>query len=91
VSLLAFVSPALPLHSAGKYVAGAYIVFVVLILAYVAIMAKRLATNQRELAELREEIANDPRFRDDDDDDHRRPDLPGPRAPMPEREAERVS
>jgi hypothetical protein len=40
---------------------------------------------------LREEIANDPRFRDDDDDDHGRPDLPGPRAPMPEREAERVS
>jgi hypothetical protein len=91
VSLYAFVAPALPLHAAGKYVAGAYIVFVALILVYVSIMAKRLATNQRELAKLRDEIANDPRFRDDDDDDHRGPDLPGPRAPMPEREAERVS
>ncbi len=35
-------APALPLHSAGKYVAGAYIVFVALILIYVAIMARRL-------------------------------------------------
>ena len=31
--------PALPLDEAGKYVAGAYVVFVALILIYVAIMA----------------------------------------------------
>jgi hypothetical protein len=45
-------APALPLHSAGKYVAGAYIVFVALILIYVAIMATRLSRNERELGEL---------------------------------------
>lgn len=49
-------APALPLHSAGKYVAAAYIVFVALILVYVAIMALRLGRNQRELAELAEEL-----------------------------------
>ncbi|MGH2981657.1 MAG: hypothetical protein ACRDKV_06410 [Solirubrobacterales bacterium] len=44
--------PALPLDEAGKYVAGAYVVFVVLILIYVAIMAAKLARIERELAEL---------------------------------------
>ena len=45
-------APALPLHEAGKYVAGAYVVFVVLILVYVAIMAAKLARIERELGEL---------------------------------------
>ena len=44
--------PALPLDEAGKYVAGAYVVFVVLILIYVAIMAGKLARIERELREL---------------------------------------
>jgi hypothetical protein len=44
--------PALPLHEAGKYVAGAYIVFVVLILIYVTIMSTRLGRIERELGEL---------------------------------------
>ena len=44
--------PALPLDEAGKYVAAAYLVFLALILIYVAIMAARLATVQRELGEL---------------------------------------
>ena len=44
--------PALPLHEAGKYVAGAYIVFVALILVYVSIMSVRLSRIQRELGEL---------------------------------------
>jgi CcmD family protein len=44
--------PALPLHEAGKYVAGAYVVVFVLVLAYVAIMAVRLSHIQRELGEL---------------------------------------
>jgi hypothetical protein len=57
VSALLATAPALPLHSAGKYVAGAYILFVVLILVYVAIMAIRLGHTQRELAELRREVA----------------------------------
>jgi Na+/melibiose symporter-like transporter len=49
-------APALPLHSAGKYVAGAYIVFVALILVYVAIMATRLSRNERELDELMRDL-----------------------------------
>jgi hypothetical protein len=44
--------PALPLHEAGKYVAGAYIVFLVLLLVYVAIMATRLQRLDRELGDL---------------------------------------
>jgi predicted S18 family serine protease len=46
--------PALPLHEAGKYVAAAYVVFLALILIYVAIMASRLARTERDLAELNE-------------------------------------
>ena len=45
-------APALPLDEAGKYVAGAYVVFVVLILVYVAIMAAKLQRIERELREL---------------------------------------
>jgi hypothetical protein len=44
--------PALPLDEAGKYVAGAYVVFLALILAYVAIMAAKLERIERELGEL---------------------------------------
>jgi hypothetical protein len=44
--------PALPLDEAGKYVAGAYGVFVTLILVYVGIMATKLQRIERELAEL---------------------------------------
>jgi hypothetical protein len=46
--------PALPLHEAGKYVAAAYLVFLALILVYVAIMAVRLGRMERELGELLE-------------------------------------
>ena len=52
MSAILAAAPALPLHSAGKYVAGAYVVFVALILIYVAIMATRLSRNERELGEL---------------------------------------
>ena len=44
--------PALPLDEAGKYVAGAYVVFLVLIVVYVAIMAAKLQRIERELREL---------------------------------------
>ena len=44
--------PALPLDEAGKYVAGAYGVFMTLILVYVAIMGARLQRIERELQEL---------------------------------------
>jgi hypothetical protein len=45
-------APALPLDEAGKYVAGAYLVFLALLLIYVGIMAVRLQRIERALAEL---------------------------------------
>ena len=42
----AAVMPALPLDEAGKYVAAAYLVFLALVLIYVAIMAGRLARHR---------------------------------------------
>ena len=44
--------PALPLHEAGKYVAGAFVVLFALVLIYVAIMAIRLSRLERDLGEL---------------------------------------
>jgi hypothetical protein len=64
MSALPIAAPALPLHAAGKYVAGAYIVFVVLILAYVAIMAIRLTHTQRELQDLKREVEENADERD---------------------------
>jgi hypothetical protein len=46
------VSPALPLDDAGPYVAAAYLVFLALILVYVAIMASKLVRIEREIGEL---------------------------------------
>jgi len=51
------VAPALPLHTAGPYVAAAYTVFVVVVVLYVAIMAVRLRRTERELAALQAELA----------------------------------
>jgi type II secretory pathway component PulM len=45
-------SPALPLDEAGKYVAGAYVVFLALVVVYVAIMAAKLQRIESELREL---------------------------------------
>jgi hypothetical protein len=50
------IAPALPLHAAGKYVAGAYIVFAVMLVVYIGIMAIRLARTQRELAALKRDV-----------------------------------
>ena len=61
--------PALPLHEAGKYVAGAYVVFVALILIYVAIMAIRLSHMERDLGELHELADAAKRGRDPDPDE----------------------
>ena len=44
--------PALPLDDAGPYVAAAYLVFLALILIYVAIMAVRLARIEKEVDDL---------------------------------------
>jgi hypothetical protein len=56
MSLLIASAPALPLGTSGKYVAAAYIVFVVLILVYVAIMAGRARSLETELDELRRDV-----------------------------------
>jgi hypothetical protein len=46
--------PALPLDEAGKYVAGAYAVFVALIVLYVSIIGSKIARIERELEVLSE-------------------------------------
>jgi len=50
------IAPALPLGKAGKFVVAAYIVFVALILVYVAIMAARAQRLESELAQLRRDV-----------------------------------
>jgi hypothetical protein len=49
--------PALPLDEAGKYVAAAYLVFLALLLIYVAIMAGRLSRLERDLTDLNADAA----------------------------------
>lgn len=44
--------PALPLDEAGKYVAGAYVVFFTLIVVYISIMASKISRIERELTDL---------------------------------------
>jgi CcmD family protein len=44
--------PALPLDEAGKYVAGAYVVFFTLVVVYVAIIGAKITRIERELEEL---------------------------------------
>ena len=45
--------PALPLDEAGKYVAGAYVVFVALVVVYVSIIGAKIARIDRELEALK--------------------------------------
>ncbi len=56
MSALFAAAPALPLHTAGPYVAAAYIVFLLILLIYVGIMARRLMRSQRELTDLRRQL-----------------------------------
>ena len=51
-TLLPLGAPALPLDEAGKYVAGAYVVFVLLLVVYVGIMAAKVQRIERDLREL---------------------------------------
>ena len=46
--------PALPLDEAGKYVAGAYVVFLALIVIYVAIIGAKIARIEQQVSELLE-------------------------------------
>jgi len=59
--------PALPLDDAGPYVAAAYLVFLALILIYVAIMASKLVRIARELGELTEIVDRRAQQRETDD------------------------
>ena len=52
--------PALPLDEAGKYVAAAYLVFLTLLIVYVAIMGMKIARIEREIGELLE-LSDDPK------------------------------
>ena len=45
-------TPLLAIESADRYVGGAYLVFLLLLLIYVAIMAAKLSRIQRELSSL---------------------------------------
>ena len=45
-------APALPLHEAGKYVAGAYGVFVTLLVVYIAIIGAKIARIERDLTQV---------------------------------------
>jgi hypothetical protein len=47
--------PAVDIGEAERYVAGAYVVFLALVLVYVAIMAAKVQRIQRQLAELTDE------------------------------------
>ena len=61
-------APALPLHTAGPYVAAAYIVFVAILLIYVGIMATRLGRSERELSELTRDVEAARSARDEADE-----------------------
>jgi flagellar biosynthesis/type III secretory pathway M-ring protein FliF/YscJ len=64
-------APALPLHKAGPYVAAAYIVFLLLVIAYVAIIAVRTRTTERRLDELEKDVkAREQEHRDDREVEH---------------------
>jgi hypothetical protein len=52
IAALLAAAPALPLDEAGKYVAGAFVAFVGVIVVYLAIMGVRLQRMSKELHEL---------------------------------------
>jgi hypothetical protein len=55
----------LPLHTAGPYVAGAYIAFFLIVLIYVGIMATKLTRNEQTLSELTEQVKRRQQSSDD--------------------------
>jgi flagellar biosynthesis/type III secretory pathway M-ring protein FliF/YscJ len=64
-------APALPLHKAGPYVAAAYIVFLLLVIAYVAIIAVRTSRTERRLDELQKDAqAREQEHKSDPDLEH---------------------
>jgi len=71
--------PALPLDEAGKYVAAAYVVFVLLLVVYIGIMAAKLGRISNELEELAELAEEQP-----GEAERAGPEGPGDRAGDPE-------
>jgi hypothetical protein len=51
--------PALPLDEAGKYVAGAYVVFLTLVVVYVAIIGAKIARIANELEDLNDMLGEE--------------------------------
>jgi CcmD family protein len=51
--------PALPLDEAGKYVAGAYVVFFTLIVVYVAIIGSKISRIERQIDEIVDLVERD--------------------------------
>jgi type II secretory pathway component PulM len=49
-------APALAPGKAAPYVIAAYIVFLAIVLIYLAIMARRLTRTERDVAELKREV-----------------------------------
>jgi hypothetical protein len=66
-------SPALAPGKAAPYVIAAYIVFLAIVLIYVAIMAKRLRSTERDLAELKREVEQRDAVRADSEAREREP------------------
>ena len=60
--------PALPLDEAGKYVAAAYVVFVALILIYVAIIGAKIARIDRQISALQGDLFEAPFAGAEDDE-----------------------
>jgi len=60
MTMIAPLASTLPEHSNDGYVAAAYIVFLAIVLIYVAIMAIRLSRVERDLRELRTRAEQDP-------------------------------
>jgi hypothetical protein len=58
-------TPVLAIENADRYVGGAYLVFLLLLLVYVAIMAAKLGRIQRELTSLAD-LADRSQVRDAD-------------------------
>ena len=54
MSSILFAAPAIPLDEGGRYVAAAYVVFIVLLVIYVGIMAYRLGNLSKEIESLAE-------------------------------------
>jgi hypothetical protein len=53
--------PAIPLDEAGRFVAGAYGVFLALVILYVSIIGAKIARIERDLERLNELVEERPR------------------------------